>query len=263
MVVMMLMWWWRGGDKGDNGVDGYVVGVTFGGGGIDEVVVVAMVWRWGWWVMVLRMGDDVGGGGRLLDWPELLEGLFHVDIRRSSSGVKLLGRVVSRDTDFISRLAMRRATNVVYLMSLLPQLHDPQSELLLLRSSQQILVSVLFSEMVKDMEVHFDMTMRRKAVFECLRAPHAQDFLLTITIYKLDQHMSPLEYRTIIKYRLMIPFSVDVICPVCRKACLDSFGEHAVHCKDLPGFKYRHDMVRDVLLTYLGGPGSLSRKKHM
>ncbi|GKE12295.1 hypothetical protein Tco_1415846 [Tanacetum coccineum] len=46
----------------------------------------------------------------------------------------------------------------------------------------------------------------------------------------------------------MIPlFSVDAICPVCRKACLDSFGEHAVHCKELSGFKYRHDMVRDVL----------------
>ncbi|GJV88535.1 putative reverse transcriptase domain-containing protein [Tanacetum coccineum] len=34
---------------------------------------------------------------------------------------------------------------------------------------------------------------------------------------------------------------------VCRKACLDFFGEHAVHCKELPRFKYRHDMVRDVL----------------
>ncbi|GJX23731.1 hypothetical protein Tco_0228176 [Tanacetum coccineum] len=39
---------------------------------------------------------------------------------------------------------------------------------------------------------------------------------------------------------------VDAICPVCRKACLDSFREHAVHCKELTGFKYRHDMVRDV-----------------
>ncbi|GJT00938.1 hypothetical protein Tco_0822107 [Tanacetum coccineum] len=60
--------------------------------------------------------------------------------------------------------------------------------------------------------------------------------------------MSPVEYRTILKYHLMIPlFPVDEICPVCRKTCLDSFGEHAVHCKELPGFKYRHDMVRDVL----------------
>ncbi|KAJ0449292.1 putative exostosin [Helianthus annuus] len=60
--------------------------------------------------------------------------------------------------------------------------------------------------------------------------------------------MSPVEYRTILKYRLMIPlFPVDEVCPVCHKACLDSFGEHAVHCKELPGFKYRHDLVRDVL----------------
>ncbi|GKE51745.1 hypothetical protein Tco_1486901, partial [Tanacetum coccineum] len=64
----------------------------------------------------------------------------------------------------------------------------------------------------------------------------------------LGQHMSPVEYRIILKYRLMIPlFPVDAICHVCRKACLDSFGEHAVHCKELPGFKYRHDMVRDIL----------------
>ncbi|GJW25432.1 hypothetical protein Tco_0039243, partial [Tanacetum coccineum] len=37
--------WWRGGDEGDDGVSGSVVGVAFGGGGIDEVVVVAMMWR--------------------------------------------------------------------------------------------------------------------------------------------------------------------------------------------------------------------------
>ena len=46
----------------------------------------------------------------------------------------------------------------------------------------------------------------------------------------------------------MIPlFPIDEVCPVCRKVCLDTFGEHAVHCKELPDFKYRHDFVRDVL----------------
>ncbi|GJX32015.1 hypothetical protein Tco_0241870, partial [Tanacetum coccineum] len=65
---------------------------------------------------------------------KLREGLFLVDIRRPSLGVKLLGGAVSRDADFISGLAMRRAENVVDLMSLLSQLHDPQSELLLLRT---------------------------------------------------------------------------------------------------------------------------------
>nr|GEW24575.1 auxilin-like protein [Tanacetum cinerariifolium] len=130
--------------------------------------------------------------------------------------------------------------------------------------SQQTLANVLFSEMVKDMEVHFDMTMRQKVVFECLRAPHAQEFLLSIPIDGLGQYMSLVEYRAILKYSLMIPFfSVDAICPVFRKACLDFFEEHAVHCKELPRFKYRHDMVRDVLFTYVCVVGSPPRKKHM
>nr|GEX60898.1 putative reverse transcriptase domain-containing protein [Tanacetum cinerariifolium] len=208
---------------------------------------------------------------KVLDIIKLREGLFPVDIRRPSSGVKLLGGAVSRDADLISGLAMRRAANPVDLMGLLPQLHDPHSELLLLRSyhilrdsgicgmdddyvyalaclrdtfsssdfsgftnkdtvpskAQQTLANVLFSEMVKDMEVHFDMTMRQITVFECLRAPHAQDFR-AIPIDGLGQHISPVEYHTILKYRLMIPlFLVDAICLVCRKACLDSFGEHA------------------------------------
>ncbi|GKB06753.1 retrotransposon protein, putative, ty1-copia subclass [Tanacetum coccineum] len=60
--------------------------------------------------------------------------------------------------------------------------------------------------------------------------------------------MSPVEYRTILNYRLMILlFSGNAICLICRKGCLDSFGEHAVHYKELSGFKYRHDMVKDVL----------------
>ncbi|KAK2415953.1 hypothetical protein QL285_038390 [Trifolium repens] len=45
----------------------------------------------------------------------------------------------------------------------------------------------------------------------------------------------------------MIPlFPKDEVCPVCRKACLDTFGEHATHCKELPRFKHWHDLVRDV-----------------
>jgi len=59
--------------------------------------------------------------------------------------------------------------------------------------------------------------------------------------------MSPVEYRTVLKYRLMIPlFLNDEMCLVCCKVCLDIFGEHVVHRKELPGFKYSHDFVRDV-----------------
>ena len=61
--------------------------------------------------------------------------------------------------------------------------------------------------------------------------------------------MSPIEYRSVLKYRLMIQlYPIDGTChmPNCRKP-LDVFGEHVVHCKELPGFKYRHDLVLDVL----------------
>ncbi|GJU32223.1 putative reverse transcriptase domain-containing protein [Tanacetum coccineum] len=58
-------------------------------------------------------------------WPscngvKLREGLFLVNIRRPSSDVKLLGRAVSRDINFISRMALRRSANAADLMSLLP-----------------------------------------------------------------------------------------------------------------------------------------------
>jgi len=112
------------------------------------------------------------------------------------------------------------------------------------------------------MKVKFDMTTKQKVIFGCLQAGHAQDFLLAILIDGLGQHMSLVEYRTILRYRLMIPlFSIDVVCPVCRKACLDTFGEYVVHCKELPGFKYKHDFVRDVLFDIFRRAGVSVKKE--
>ncbi|KAM0004336.1 putative exostosin [Helianthus debilis subsp. tardiflorus] len=74
--------------------------------------------------------------------------------------------------------------------------------------------------------------------------------------------MSAVEYRTILKYRLMIPmYPEDETCPICRKACMDKYGEHAVHCKELSGFKYRHDWVRDVLGDILRRAGISAKKE--
>ncbi|KAD0131090.1 hypothetical protein E3N88_44746 [Mikania micrantha] len=53
----------------------------------------------------------------------------------------------------------------------------------------------------------------------------------------------------------------DETCPICRKACMDKYGEHAVHCKELPGFKYRHDWVRDVLWDILRRAGNSAKKE--
>jgi hypothetical protein len=47
-------------------------------------------------------------------------------------------------------------------------------------------------------------------------------FFLVISIGRLGQHMSPLEYRIILRYRLIIPwFLIDEVCSVYRKAYLD------------------------------------------
>ncbi|XP_022040435.1 uncharacterized protein LOC110942984 [Helianthus annuus] len=330
-------------------------------------------------------------------WPscngvKVKKGLFPSGIGRPVSGVKLLGGAVSRDAGFISRLAVKRASCAVDLMSYLPHMRDPQSELLLLRScmgvakllfglrtcqptfvgeavsvfdkglrraiedivvcggpffgdlqwrlaslptrfgglglcsaedvstyafvasraqswslqdhilrdsgiagldsdyvcaldcmhmslpdfdiggfsnkdtappkAQNALASALFSRIVQSLGEKFSLFPRQKAVFNCLRAPHAQDFLTVIPIEGLGQHMSAVEYRAILKYRLMIPlFPVDEPCPVCRKVCLDTFGEHAVHCKELPGFKYRHDLVRDILFDILKRAGISAKKE--
>jgi hypothetical protein len=60
----------------------------------------------------------------------------------------------------------------------------------------------------------------------------------------------------------MIPlFSKDEVCPVCRKACLDTFGEHAIYCRELPDFKYRHDLVRDVLFDIFRRAGISVKKE--
>ncbi|GJW30502.1 hypothetical protein Tco_0047377 [Tanacetum coccineum] len=117
------------------------------------------------------------------------------------------------DDDYVSALDCLRDTIPSFDFSYFTKKDTASSK------TQQTLTSALFSEMVKDMEVHFDMTMRQKAVFECLRAPHAQDFLLVISIDGLGQHMSAVEYDIILKYHLLIPlFLVDKIYPVCCKA---------------------------------------------
>src|ERR1044071_6453957 len=74
--------------------------------------------------------------------------------------------------------------------------------------------------------------------------------------------MSTVEYRVVLKYWLMVPmYPEDKVCPICRKSWLDEYGEHAVHCKELPGFKYRHDWVRDTLWDILRQAGISVKKE--
>ncbi|GKA33126.1 hypothetical protein Tco_0719493 [Tanacetum coccineum] len=151
-------------------------------------------------------------------WPscngvKLREGLFPVNIRSPSLGVKLLGGAVSRDVNFISGMSIRRATKVVDLISLLPQLHDPQT-------------------------LFFDKGLRGsiKNIVVC-GGPffgNLQRILASLSICLGGLGL----------YSEKVASSYAF---VASRACLDSFEEYAVHCKELPSFKYRHDMVREVL----------------
>lgn len=46
---------------------------------------------------------------------------------------------------------------------------------------------------------------------------------------------------------MIILFSIDDVCHVCCKVCLDTFEEHTIHCREVSRFKYRCDLIKDVL----------------
>ncbi|GJR29728.1 hypothetical protein Tco_1105960 [Tanacetum coccineum] len=178
-------------------------------------------------------------------WPscngeKVKDGLFPCDIGRPKLGVKLLGGEVSRDARFISSLTVKRASRAVELMSLLPSLRDPQSEILLLRLCMDV-AKLLFG-----LRTCQPMYIGEVSIFNNgLRRAIVDHILQGCGIDGADSDYG---------------YALDHV----RKVCLDSFGEHAVHYKKLPGFKYRHDLVRDVLYDVLKRAGRefSARGKH-
>lgn len=87
-----------------------------------------------------------------------------------------------------------------------------------------------------------------KASLVFMQKTHTENFLLDIPIDELGHHISSVEYRTIFKNLLMIfLFPIDDVYPFYRKVCLDTFGKHTLHCRELLGFKYQHDFVRNAI----------------
>jgi hypothetical protein len=76
--------------------------------------------------------------------------------------------------------------------------------------------------------------------------------------------MSPVEYRTILIYHLMIPlFPKDEVFPICRKVCLDNLASmQLINCRGLSSFKYRHDLIRDMFFDICRRARILLRKRH-
>jgi hypothetical protein len=66
--------------------------------------------------------------------------------------------------------------------------------------------------------------------------------LKQIFLAKVTLILKRMEYLFIISQ-----FFIDKMCPISRKACLDTFGKYAAHCKALPDFKYAHNFFKNVL----------------
>ena len=87
--------------------------------------------------------------------------------------------------------------------------------------------------------------------------PHASDWLLTAPIPGLGLSMHSDNFRTALKFRLGMPlFDPDLKCPassaktgeVCGEE-LDAHGDHALCCHYGTSRVFRHNQVRDILVT--------------
>jgi hypothetical protein len=100
----------------------------------------------------------------------------------------------------------------------------------------------------QDREVKFDMTTRKKKVFGvCKRHIFMIFFFLLFLLMgnaNICHQLSIVLSLNIVSRFLY--FMLMMFASVCRKACLYNFREHAVHCRELACFKYRHEFVRDV-----------------
>lgn len=63
-------------------------------------------------------------------------------------------------------------------------------------------------------------------------------------------------------YRLAVPlFPEGSLCPSCNVHRMDQWGDHAVHCASEVGVKFRHNLVRDILVDICSKAGIMVRKE--
>ncbi|GKA03367.1 putative reverse transcriptase domain-containing protein [Tanacetum coccineum] len=65
-----------------------------------------------------------------------------------------------------------------------------------------------------------------------------------------------------IKCKLAIPmFCEGSLCPSCNVHRMDQWGDHAVHCSSKVGVKFRHNLVRDILVDICSKVGIMVHKE--
>ncbi|GKA82699.1 hypothetical protein Tco_0789447, partial [Tanacetum coccineum] len=124
------------------------------------------------------------------------------------------------------------------------------------------LAKCYFGVIEKDLVSKYKLSPRQVSILNCIRAPHAQYFLFTIPIDGLGQRMNHRQFRFVLCYRLAVPmFSEGSLCPSCNTHRMDQWGDHAVYYSSEVGVKFRHNLVRDILVDICSKVGIIVRKR--
>ncbi|KAL8132720.1 hypothetical protein AgCh_008265 [Apium graveolens] len=111
------------------------------------------------------------------------------------------------------------------------------------------LAKIYFDIIETSLASHYVPSSRQISILSCIHAPHVQDFLFTIPIDGLGQKMNQRQFRAVLCYRFAIPlFTEGTLCPSYNVHRMDQWGDHAVHCSSDVGVKFRHNLVRDILV---------------
>ncbi|GJR72076.1 RNA-directed DNA polymerase, eukaryota [Tanacetum coccineum] len=123
------------------------------------------------------------------------------------------------------------------------------------------LAKCYFGIIEKYLVFKYTLSPRHVTILNCIRAPHAQDFLF-ISIDGLGQRMNHRQFRSVLCYRLVVPmFSEGSLCPSCNTHQMDQWGDHVVHCSSEVGVKFRHNLVRVILVDICSKVGIMVRKE--
>ncbi|GKC43673.1 hypothetical protein Tco_1061395, partial [Tanacetum coccineum] len=138
-------------------------------------------------------------------------------------------------------------------MEAVHKLHDPQCELLLFRNCARV--------------AKLSYALRTCSPLSLLEAQVQFDQALRDSLEKVVTASGPgfgdwQWWLATLPIKLPAPmFSKCSLCPSCNAHQMDQWGDHAVHCCSEVGVKFRHNLVRDILVDICSKVGIMVRKE--
>ena len=126
---------------------------------------------------------------------------------------------------------------------MVPEPHTVQT---ITDSSQKVISHTIDSHIHQQLATSMT-EVRDKARLNSLGVPRSSDWLNTLPSKALGLHLKPLEFTTMVRYRLGLPvFQAEGPCPACGRHS-DRLGDHALGCAQQGERIYRHNALRDIV----------------